>query len=329
MATLNKNLLSWFNSWASKSKEPVVKVIEKSNSWFYAAESVKQQCALNKNLWDLLASINTWLDCSEVVWCFTAWNGISISPTGTISLATPDLNVTSASLAWGILTIIDQDWSVYNINLLSAQANNLLSVGSDWSLYLDCADVVVCIEWVPSLTLNNVITDDLTVTWTFWLPAWALDIDTTWNTLSVTIGWQTDTDNIVDTVVISSDANEDLIVTVNGVDSAPFDISTLIDTEETLTSLVYSEPNTTDGWLEYTDEDWVVNFIKLSHTEVITPVVDIPYTVTHLLNSTRIQVVAYDVLTWMVVDVQVWGRTANSVEITSTTTDDLEIVILK
>lgn len=323
---LNKSLLSWFNSWAGKSKEPTIKVIEKSNSGFYSSEAIKQQCALNKNINDMLSSLN---DCSRVLNCISAWNWIAISNTWVISLATPDLNVTNATLAWWVITITDQDGSVYNINLVSAQANNLLSVWSDWSLYVDCADVVLCIEWVPTLTLNNVITDDLTVTWTLWLPAWAVDIDTTWNTLSVTIGWQTDSDSIIETVALTTDVNEDIIVTVNWVASSPLDISSLIDIEETLTSLVYSEPNATDWGLTYTDEDWTSNFIKLSHTEVITPVANIPTTITHNLNSTRVQVVVYDVLTWKQVDVEVWWRTSNTIEITSTTTDDLEIIIVK
>jgi len=45
--------------------------------------------------------------------------------------------------------------------------------------------------------------------------------------------------------------------------------------------------------------------------------------------STRVQVVAYDVATGEEVDVLVSNRTANTVDITSTTSDDLEIVIKK
>ena len=95
------------------------------------------------------------------------------------------------------------------------------------------------------------------------------------------------------------------------------------------TSLVYQEPNTTDWWLLYTNVDWVGSFIKLSHTETITPTANTAYTISHTLNSLRVQVVAYDVVTWEQVDVLVSNRTANTVDITSTTSDDLEIVIKK
>jgi len=95
------------------------------------------------------------------------------------------------------------------------------------------------------------------------------------------------------------------------------------------TSLVYSEPNTTDWWLTYTNVDWVSNFIKLSHIETITPVANVATTITHWLNSTRVQVVAYDVTTWEQVDIEVSWRTATTIDVTSTTTDDIEIVIKK
>jgi hypothetical protein len=47
------------------------------------------------------------------------------------------------------------------------------------------------------------------------------------------------------------------------------------------------------------------------------------------LGSTRIIVAAYDVTTWDQVDVEVGNRTLTQVDITSTTTDDIEIVIKK
>ncbi len=95
------------------------------------------------------------------------------------------------------------------------------------------------------------------------------------------------------------------------------------------TSLVYQEPNTTDSWLLYTNVDWVSNFIKLSHTETITPTPNTAYTITHWLTSTRINVVAYDVITGEQVDVLVSNRTVNTVDITSTTTDNIEVIIKK
>lgn len=95
------------------------------------------------------------------------------------------------------------------------------------------------------------------------------------------------------------------------------------------TSLVYQEPNATDWWLTYTNVDWVSNFIKLSHTETITPVVNASATINHWLNSTRLQVVSYDVVTGEQVDVLVSNRTANTIDITSTTADDIEVIIKK
>lgn len=84
-----------------------------------------------------------------------------------------------------------------------------------------------------------------------------------------------------------------------------------------------------DGWLSYTNELWVVNNIKLSHTETIGHTANIPFTMTHWLNSTRIDVTAYDVISWEDVKVQVLNRTANTVDVISTTAEQLEIIIKK
>lgn len=93
-------------------------------------------------------------------------------------------------------------------------------------------------------------------------------------------------------------------------------------------SLVYYE-SWTDGWLTYTNELWVVNNIKLSHTQTIGHTANVPFTVTHWLNSTRISVTAYDVVSWEEVKIEVTNRTANTVDIMSTTSDQIELVIRK
>jgi hypothetical protein len=93
-------------------------------------------------------------------------------------------------------------------------------------------------------------------------------------------------------------------------------------------TLVYYELGT-DGWLSYTDELWVVSNIKLSHTETIGHTANTPYTITHWLGSTRINVTAYDVASWEEVRVEVLNRTTNTVDIVSTTSDNLEIIIRK
>ncbi len=85
----------------------------------------------------------------------------------------------------------------------------------------------------------------------------------------------------------------------------------------------------TDGWLSYTNELWVVNNIKLSHTETIGHTANTPFTMTHWLNSTRINVTAYDVSSWEEVKIEVLNRTANTVDVISTTNDQLELVIKK
>ena len=93
-------------------------------------------------------------------------------------------------------------------------------------------------------------------------------------------------------------------------------------------SLAYYEA-WTDGWLAYTNELWVVNNIKLSHTVTVGHTANTPFTITHWLNSTRISVTAYDATTWEEVKIEVLNRTANTVDIISTTSDQLEIVIRK
>ena len=85
----------------------------------------------------------------------------------------------------------------------------------------------------------------------------------------------------------------------------------------------------TDNGIRYTKANGTIVDLKTRHTETITPTVNTAYTITHGLASTRIQVVAYDVATGEEVDVLVSNRTATTVDITSTTSDDLEIVIKK
>lgn len=85
----------------------------------------------------------------------------------------------------------------------------------------------------------------------------------------------------------------------------------------------------TDNGIRYTKANGTIVDLKTWHTETITPTVNTAYTITHGLASTRIQVVAYDVATGEEVDVLVSNRTAATVDITSTTSDDLEIVIKK
>ena len=64
------------------------------------------------------------------------------------------------------------------------------------------------------------------------------------------------------------------------------------------------------------------------HAVTITPVANTAYTVTHGLNTTDIIVQAYDVTLNELVSVEVVNKTANTVDIISTTTDDLRIIII-
>lgn len=60
----------------------------------------------------------------------------------------------------------------------------------------------------------------------------------------------------------------------------------------------------------------------------ITPVANVAQTVTHSLGTTDIIVQAYDITLNELVQVEVTNRTANTVDITSTTTDQLRIIVL-
>ena len=83
----------------------------------------------------------------------------------------------------------------------------------------------------------------------------------------------------------------------------------------------------TDNWILYTFMDGSTKSLKTGHTEIITPTANTPYTITHNLNSTRIHIEARDVVTNKMVDVEFSNRTLNTVDVTSTTIDDLEIII--
>ena len=84
-----------------------------------------------------------------------------------------------------------------------------------------------------------------------------------------------------------------------------------------------------DSWLMYTNDLGVIKQIKLWHTVQVMPTINSPVTISHWLNSTRIHVVAYDVTSWEEVKVQVLNRTANTVDMISTTAEQIEIIIKK
>lgn len=60
----------------------------------------------------------------------------------------------------------------------------------------------------------------------------------------------------------------------------------------------------------------------------VIPVVNVAQTVTHWLATTDIIVQAYDITSNELVSVEVTNRTANTVDITSTTTDHLRIIVI-
>ena len=96
--------------------------------------------------------------------------------------------------------------------------------------------------------------------------------------------------------------------------------------QETLTSISLYE-DATDNWIEYIDENLVANRLKTSHTQVISPTAFNNFTITHNLWTTRVHVVAYDNITWYEVDIEVWNRTTNTVDIISTTNDAIEVIV--
>jgi len=71
----------------------------------------------------------------------------------------------------------------------------------------------------------------------------------------------------------------------------------------------------------------VYQSVGRKYSVTITPVANTAYTVTHNLNTTDIIVQAYDVALNELAFVEVINRTANAVNIISTTTDNLRIII--
>ncbi len=127
--------------------------------------------------------------------------------------------------------------------------------------------------------------------------------------------------------IVSADPGN--LITIGG-DSGAFLneawLATAVQNLETLTQLEYYE-TATDNGLQYTDENGTVNTIKLWHTETIIPVPNIATVITHWLNSTRVHVQVYDIATDAIVDVEVKNRTANTIEVVSTTNNNLEVII--
>jgi hypothetical protein len=81
-----------------------------------------------------------------------------------------------------------------------------------------------------------------------------------------------------------------LIATHTAVDA------TVVNIYETITAASYYE-TPTDSGIEYTDEDGITTSIQTGYVQTITPVANVPFTITHGLGSTRIIVAAYDVTT--------------------------------
>ncbi len=82
-----------------------------------------------------------------------------------------------------------------------------------------------------------------------------------------------------------------------------------------------------DTWIRYTKANGDIINLKTGHAETITPVANVATTITHNLGTNKIVVQVYDSITWEMVDVQVTNRTATTVDIISTTVDDIEVVI--
>lgn len=83
---------------------------------------------------------------------------------------------------------------------------------------------------------------------------------------------------------------------------------------------------TTDNWIRYTKANGDVIDLKTSHTETITPVPNVATTITHNLWTDRVHVEAYDITTGEKISIQVI-KWAGTIDIISTTSDDIEVII--
>lgn len=81
--------------------------------------------------------------------------------------------------------------------------------------------------------------------------------------------------------------------------------------------------------LLYTKTDGTTINVNTWYVETITPAPTIPYTINHNLNSTRVVIQAYDVVSGAEVDVIFTNRTLTSVDLVSSTSDPIEVVIKK
>ncbi len=182
----------------------------------------------------------------------------------------------------------------------------------------DCSDVVACVEAAPTLTLNNVTTDDLTVTGDLSLPASEVAFSTSWNTATLTVWNQTVTAPVVNSNVLSSTwlnltstvnwvaDSEDITAAVQALIDASTDTvtntvaghkiadHTAVDWTTVAINETVTATTAVGTWIQTTNEDGSTNLITFPVINAGTPTAAMEVRVDGNLVTT-IPLVQYDV----------------------------------
>ena len=151
--------------------------------------------------------------------------------------------------------------------VVSADAGNVITTGTDgWALLLDTdiqAVIKHTIQWAswaatlnPDDIINFTLDNTLSGVDVSEPTAWTIEVklpnshsvSTTWNTLTSVVNGNSQTTQIVNTVVNSVDGNGDLITTVNGVASSPLDLWAVLDIDDQQLSSSANTMSLTNGW---------------------------------------------------------------------------------
>lgn len=294
---MNPELL-WVSKKTPQKSMDVYANATRSNEWMYWAEMSKQQCIQNKLITEMLEQLS---DCSNIAWCIN-WQLWELNAWLLTNFTNAVVAAYEAHIAlWGwdpefcgeVLACFQNPTVALTATVLD-MINDALATSPNPILSNLCSYINDCIDnWLLAVSSDagNLITIG-TDGWAFLETVSAINVsyDNTTSGLTAT----------------NVQAAIDELLTGNNIE-------------------LYEDA--TDTWIRYTKANGDLIDLKTGHAETITPVANVVTTITHNLGTNKILVQVYDSVTWEMVQVEVLNRTATTVDIISTTVDDIEVII--
>lgn len=294
---MNPELL-WVSKKTPQKSMDVYANATRSNEGMYWAEMSKQQCISNKLIAEMLEQLS---DCSNIAECIN-WQLWELNAWLLTNFTNAVVAAYEAHIAlWGwdpefcgeVLACFQNPTVALTATVLD-MINDALATSPNPILSNLCSYINDCIDnglLAVSADAGNLI-DTGADGWAFLetVPATNVSYDNTTSLLTAT--------NVQDAI--------DELISGNDIE-------------------LYED--VADTWIRYTKANGDIINLKTGHAETITPVANVATTITHNLGTNKIVVQVYDSITWEMVDVQVTNRTATTVDVISTTTDNIEVVI--